>query len=279
MSEGTLADLSWLVIDVLLPFYLFYTTSQNASIEALGQAPVVLLAGVFIPFRSLLVAPLLYKPLRVPETRRSVFSFCILLANTAFLGIPICEALFGSTGAFYAVIYDFGLTVVGFSIGLWLLSGGKFGDWKSMIINPLVVSVLLGLIVSTTGIAFPAWLTKPLSTVGQATLPIALLVAGAQIGNLRFKKSEISRDMSAVIALRLVIVPLVMLGFFLISGSLDLSKNVIVMEAAMPVAVSTTIMAKRFDADARFTASATLFSTVLSMLSLPLLAILVLSLQ
>ena len=211
MSEGTLADLSWLVIDVLLPFYLFYTTSQNASIEALGQAPIVLLAGVFIPFLSLLVAPLLYKPLRVPETRRSVFSFCILLANTAFLGIPICEALFGSTGAFYAVIYDFGLTVVGFSIGLWLLSGGKFGDWKSMIINPLVVSVLLGLIVSTTGIAFPAWLTKPLSTVGQATLPIALLVAGAQIGNLRFKKSEISRDMSAVIALRLVIVPLVML--------------------------------------------------------------------
>ncbi|MEM5776723.1 MAG: AEC family transporter, partial [Anaerolineaceae bacterium] len=228
MGEGTLADLSWLVIDVLLPFYLFYTTSQNASIEALGQAPIVLLAGVFIPFLSLLIAPLLYKPLRVPEKRQSVFSFCILLANTAFLGIPICEALFGPTGAFYAVIYDFGLTVVGFSLGLWLLSGGKFADWKSMLINPLVISVLLGLVVSTTGISFPLWLTKPLSTVGQATLPIALLVAGAQIGNLRFKTSEINPDMGAVIALRLIIVPLVMLGFFLISGSLDLSKNVIV---------------------------------------------------
>ena len=279
MGEDTLADLSWLVIDVLLPFYLFYTTSRNASIEALGQAPIVLVAGIFIPLISLLIAPLLYKPLRVPEKRKSVFSFCLLLANTAFLGIPICEALFGPTAAFYAVIYDFGLTIVGFSLGVWLLSGGKAGDWKSMLLNPLVIGVLLGLIVATTGVEFPSWLTNPLSTVGQATLPIALLVAGAQIGNLRFQKSALTRDLAGVVVLRLVLVPLLMPGIFLISGPLNLSENVIVMEAGMPVAVSTTIMAKRYQADAQFTASATLFSTLLSMITLPLLAILVLSFQ
>jgi len=104
-------------------------------------------------------------------------------------------------------------------------------------------------------------------------------VAGAQIGNLRFKREELNLEMGIVILMRLAVVPLALLGIFLLGGALDLSRNVIVMEAAMPVAVSTTIIAKRYHADARFTASATLFSTILSMITLPLMAILILALQ
>ncbi len=279
MSEDTLSDLSKLVIDVLLPFYLFFTTATNASIEALKHAPLVLLAGVFIPLVSLLIAPLFYKPLRVPETRQNVFGFCIMFANTAFLGIPICEALFGGSGAFFAVIYDFGLTIMGFTFGVWLISGGKIDNWKALIFNPLLISVGLGLIVSTTSFEFPIWLMNPLSTVGQATLPIALLVAGAQIGNLRFRQSPFSSDMIAVIIFRLLIIPLIVLGGFLLSGKLDLTSNVIILEAAMPVAVSTTILAKRYQADAQFTATATLLTTLLSILTLPIFALLVFALQ
>lgn len=278
MGDETLSDLSKLVIDILLPFYLFFTTASYASIEALGKAPRVLLAGLFVPFISFLLVPLLYKPLRVPEARQSAFNFSILLANTAFLGIPICEALFGPSGAFYAVIYDFAMTLIGFTFGIWLLTGGKSADWRSMLLNPLLISVVIGLIVSTTGFRFPLWLMQPLSTVGQATLPIALLVAGAQIGSLRYRKSALQPDLLAVIALRLVIIPLIIVGVFLLIGEFDLANNVIIMEAAMPVAVSTSIMAKRYQADAQFAASATLFSTLLSMITLPLLAWLVLSL-
>ncbi len=277
MGEDTLSDLSKLVIDILLPFYLFYTTANNASIEALKQTPLVFLAGVFIPLISLLIAPLIYKPLRIPEVKQNVFGFCVMLANTAFLGIPICEALFGSSGAFYAVIYDFGLTMIGFTFGVWLLSGGKIGNWQSLILNPLLISVVLGLIVSTSGFEFPVWLMRPLSTVGQATLPIALLVAGAQIGNLHFRKSPFSPDILAVIFLRLLVIPLMVMGIFMLSGKLDLTANVIIMEAAMPVAVSTTILAKRYQADAQFTATATLLTTLLSMITLPIFALLIFS--
>lgn len=279
MGEKTLSDLSALVIDVLLPFYMFYTTSQNASLEALGQAPIVLLAGIFVPFISALVAPILYKPLRVPENRQSVFSFCIMYANTAFLGIPVCESLFGPTGAFYAVIYDFGLTIVGFSLGIWLLSGGKTNNWKNLLLNPLLISVIAGLIVALFGIEFPLWLSKPFSAVGQATLPVALLVAGAQIGNISFQKSSISRDLIGIAGLRLAIIPLLMLAIFSLGGSIDIPEGVIILEAAMPLAVSSTIMVTRYQGDAQFAATGTLITTVLSMLTLPLMTGLILLLQ
>jgi predicted permease len=272
MGEETLTDLSKLVIDILLPFYLFFTTANNASLDALVKAPKLLIAGLVIPAFGLLIAALVSKPLRLPEKRQTIFTFSILLANTAFLGIPICEALFGPNGAFYAVIYDFGLTIMAFTIGIWLLSGGKFGDWRSMLFNPLLISVVVGLIVSTTRFEFPIWLMNPLSTIGQATLPIALLVAGAQIGNLRFRKSPWQPDLLVVIFLRLVTIPALVLGVFFLTRNLDLGSSVIIMEAAMPVAVSASIMAKRYQADAQFAASATLFSTLLSIITLPLLA-------
>jgi predicted permease len=272
MGEKTLTDLSKLVIDILLPFYLFFTTANNASIDALVKAPKLLVAGLVVPPISLLIAPLVYKPLRLTEKRQNIFTFLILLANTAFLGIPICEALFGPSGAFYAVIYDFGLTIIVFTFGIWLLSGGKFGDWRSMLFNPLLISVLVGLIVSTTRFEFPIWLMSPLSTIGQATLPIALLVAGAQIGNIRFRKSPWQPDLLAVIVLRLIVIPALVLVVFLLTRNFDLTSSVIIMESAMPVAVSASIMANRYQADAQFAASATLFSTLLSIITLPLLA-------
>jgi predicted permease len=275
LGEETLSDLSKLVIDILLPFYLFVTTAKNATLDALGQAPLVLIAGLAIPVLSLIIAPVIYKPLRVPLTRQNVFSFSLMLANTAFLGIPVCEALFGPTGAFYAVIYDFGLTMIAFTFGIWLLSGGKRADWKSLVMNPLLLSVVLGLIVSAVGIQFPTWISQPVSLVGQATLPIALLVAGAQIGNIRFRKSTWNIDLIGLISLRLLIIPMLVFGVFLLSGKHNLTENVIIMEAAMPVAVSTTILAKRYEADAQFTATATLFSTLISILTLPLLALLI----
>ena len=274
LGEKSLTDLSKLVIDVLLPFYMFYTTARTASIDALLQAPIVLIAGFLIPLSGLLAAPLFFKPLRVGQNRKDVFRFSLMLANTGFLGFPICEALFGTTGAFYAVIYDFGLTMIGFTFGIWLLNGGRFSNWKTLMFNPLLISVLLGLLASLTSFQFPPWMMKPLAAIGQGTLPIALLVAGAQIGNIRFNKDAFQLDLVGVIVLRLIATPAFVYVLLLLIGDIGLSEKVIIMQAAMPVAVATTIMAKRYQNDADFTASATLFSTLFSMITLPLLALL-----
>ena len=276
MSKETLSDLSKLVIDVLLPFYLFANTATNASIEAMKKAPVLILAGMIIPLLSSVLLPLLYKPLKVSEGHQPVFNFAVLAANTAFLGIPICEALFGSLGAFYAVLYDFGITIIMFTLGVWLLSGGKSGSLKSLLVNPLIIAVLIGLVWAAFGWDFPVWLEKPFNTVGAATLPIALLVTGAQVGNIQFKKKGLQPDLIATVLLRLFIVPGLLVLLFSMFKFNSTTASVIILEAAMPVAVSTTIMAKTYGADGDFAASITLWTTLISLFTLPLITLLLL---
>jgi predicted permease len=187
LGEETLSDISRLVIDILVPLYLFFNTARSATLEAISEAPTLVIAGLLIPFLSFLIAYLFQKPLKISEKQQPVFGFSLMLANTAFLGFPICEALLGTNGVFYAVLYDFGMTIIGFTLGIWLLSGGRLGEWKKLLFNPLILSVIGGLVWALTGINFPDWLVLPFSTLGEATLPIALLIAGAQVGNIRFK--------------------------------------------------------------------------------------------
>lgn len=273
LREETLTDMSRLVIDILIPFYLFFNTARSATLDAISEAPTLVIAGLLIPFLSLLIAYLFHKPLKISEKQQPVFGFSLMFANTAFLGFPICEALLGSTGVFYAVLYDFGLTIISFTLGIWLLSGGRLDEWKKLLLNPLILSVIAGLVWALTGINFPDWLVLPFSSVGKATLPIALLIAGAQVGNIRFKKGSWTPSISWVIALRLAIIPLVFIGLFHLLGWNDTSSKVIILQTAMPVAVSTTILAKRYQADADFTATVTLWTTLGAMISLPLIAL------
>ena len=274
LSEQTLAQLSGLVVEILLPFYLFFTTATSATPEALSRAPVVIGTGVAVSLLSYLLATLALKPAAVSATQRSAFRFSIMASNTAFLGIPICAALFGPLGAVYAVLFDFGATLVAMTFGIWELNGGRLDRWRPIVFNPLIWGIVAGLGWAVLGWAFPAWLAEPLEKLGGTTLPMALLVGGAQIGAVRAPGAGRRRQLGGLVAIRLMVAPLLVAGVLAAVGGHDLVARVIVIEAAMPTGLATAIMAKTYGADAEFAASGLLWSTLMSLISLPLVAVL-----
>jgi predicted permease len=274
LSEQTVTQLSGLVVEILLPCYLFFTTATSASLESLGIAPLLVAMGIVVPFVSYALATLALRLSGVAEMQRSAFRFTIAVANTAFLGIPICEALFGSIGVVYAVLYDFGTTLFTLTFGIWELSKGRLGNWRPLLFNPLILAVLAGLAWSLGGWPFPEWLAAPFETLGNAALPFALLVGGAQVGNIRAQGSRWRRQLFGLTLTRLIFVPLIVGSVLTIIGWRNLVGNVIIIEAAMPVGLTTAIMAKNYGGDAEFAASALMWSTVVAIISLPLIAIL-----
>lgn len=269
-----MTQLSGLVVEILLPCYLFFTTATSATLESLGVAPILVAMGIVVPLGNYALATLAFSPSGVAEGQRSAFRFSITVANTAFLGIPVCEALFGPIGAVYAVLYDFGTTLVALTLGIWELNGGRAGNWRPLLFNPLIWGVLVGLAWSLGGWSFPKWLAAPLETLGDATLPFALLVGGAQVGNIRSKASRWRRQLVGLTVTRLMVAPLIIGGLLTMIGWRNLLGNVIIIEAAMPVGLTTAIMAKSYGADAEFAASAILWSTMAAIISLPMVAIL-----
>ena len=272
LDDRTLVQLSGLVVEILLPFYLFYTTATSTTPESFGIAPALIAMGVVVPLGNYALATLALKPSGVAAEQKSAFRFSITVANTAFLGIPICAALFGPIGAVYAVLYDFGTTLVALTLGIWELNGGRLTRWRPLVFNPLIWSVVAGLVWAVAGWPFPVWLGRPLSMVGDATLPLALLVGGAQIGNIRATGSTWRRQLVGLVSTRLIVAPLVVGGILTMLGWGNLFAKLVVIQAAMPVGLTTAIFAKTYGADARFAASAILWSTLAAVISLPLIA-------
>ena len=273
LDDRTLVQLSGLVVEILLPFYLFFTIATSTTPESFSIAPALIAMGIVVPLGHYALATLALKPAGVAAAQRPAFRFSIMVANTAFLGIPICEALFGPIGAVYAVLFDFGTTLVAMTLGVWELNGGRFAHWRPLVFNPLIWGVVAGLGWSVGGWPFPAWLSSPLSMLGGATLPLALLVGGAQIGNIRAVGGMWRRQLFGLLTTRLIIAPLVVGSILAVFGGNDLFTKLIILQAAMPVGLTSTIFAKNYGADARFAASATLWSTLAAVISLPLIAI------
>lgn len=270
LDSQTLGQLSALVVDVLLPCYLFFTTAATSILESLRSAPLLILMGILVPLFSYGLATVVLRPSGVAAEQQSAFRFSIMVANTAFLGIPVCHALFGATGAVHAVLYDFGTTLVALSLGILELGGGDTRGWRRLVFNPLIASVLLGLAWACTGWALPTWVNRPLSALGSAALPLALLLTGAQVSNMRLFRPRWQRPLVGVMAARLVLAPLVVGLVFKSVGWDSLSAFVVVVQSAMPVGLTTAIMAERYGADSQFSASAIACSTLLSVVSLPL---------
>lgn len=273
-SQETLSQLSNLVVSVVMPLYIFYATATNTTLTLLYKAPIIILIGAAVPFLIFITAPLFGKLLKVPEAQQPVFSFSMMFSNTAFLGIPICGILFGSEGAFYAVMYNFGLTLIIYSFGIWSLTGGDRKSFLNVFKNSLIWSMLVGILFVVLKIEMPIWISQPLSTIGDATLPIALLVAGAQIGNVRLEKNEYTPQVIFVTLSRLIIMPGILLLVFYGLHWSNMEHQVMILQTAMPVGIASTILANRYHADGQFTAIVTLWSTLLALITLPLIAFL-----
>ncbi len=257
-----------------MPFYIFYTTATNTTLQLLNKAPLLILIGAIVPFVTFLLAPIFIKLLKVQPPQQPSFAFCLMYANTGFLGIPICSLLFGSEGAFYAVMYNFGTTLIILSFGVWTLSGGGKNTLRNLLVNPLIWSMLAGILIAISGIHLPEWVLNPLTTIGNSTLPIALLVAGAQIGNIPLEKNGYTPMVIFVTFSRLMLLPGILLLVFFLLGWHDTDHQVMVLQAAMPVGIASTILANRYQADGHFAAIATVWTTLLALISLPLIAFL-----
>jgi predicted permease len=198
----------------------------------------------------------------------------MIFTNTLFIALPICGMLFGSTGVLYAVMYAFGNDLVIMTLGIWELKGGRFSDWRSLFINPLFISLIGGLIWALLELPFPNFIHAPFELIGSTTLPLALLVGGAKVASIERYEVKYWRQIAGLTVTRLIIAPLFVGFVFYLIDWHDIMAKVVIIEAAMPVGMTASIMAKAYDSDASFAASATLWSTIAAMITSPLIVFL-----
>lgn len=244
------------------------TNTELAPGDLLDILGLALLLVALMSFVGFGVARLL----KLDRRTESAFVMTVVLLNAGNYGIPLNEFAFGVPGADRAMVYYISTALVGNTYGVFLASRGT-ASFRDSIMNvfklPVIYCLAIGLVLNFTGTALPVPLERSSYLLGSAAVPAMLTLLGMQLGRASLK-GKIAPVLASA-GLRLLIGPLVALGLTVALGISGLTRDVLLIESAMPTAVIASVLAIQFDADGDFVAAAILFSTIASVVTLSVL--------
>jgi predicted permease len=272
--------LSKVIFNISLPLMLFTNFLKlDATPRLLSNSFVVLAISGIVVFLMLFIGWVLTKIFAIKGSEAAVFKAHSMFGNTIFLGFPLITALFGSEGLLYASMYQLISSLIMWTVGVVVLSHGNGNSLKksvARVINPNTIATVTGLIFFIFSIKLPSVIVKPFSELGAANTWLSMLYIGAMltfasVGGLLGKKSLYIISFS-----RLVFVPSLLIALFVLAGAVaglspdKLVTSVIILEASMPCMATVVIMAKEFGSDDHLAVGNVFVSTLLSILTLPL---------
>ncbi|HOS44261.1 MAG TPA: AEC family transporter [Armatimonadota bacterium] len=292
LTAETTSTLSRLVVDLTIPALVFTQMLRTVDGPALRTNWYVPLLGAGIIAVSLAVA-LPFASLFTPRASRPTFLFLIAVANWIYLPLPIVEALYGAEGVRAVLLMNVGAQLVLWTLGVWTLRGGKpdLESLKNLALNPGLIATAVGIALALLVPNTASWFTSDgaksanpvlmaMLMVGSLTIPLSLLVTGAQLGGLDLSDHRPSPALNGVVLLRLLLAPAVVIGLVWLAGMLGLAlptvpRMVTYLIASMPVAISCSIFTERFGGDTPLAARAIFLTTLLSIATVPAIFFLV----
>ena len=268
--SSIVVNLTWpcLVIDAMQIPFDSQVMTDSARITVVTLIIFAVLAIASIP---------LVKMLRVSKTKQYLIMFMFLFGNTGFIGLPVIKPLYGSDALFYAAIVEVINDILLFTVGIMLIqlsAGAKLRMDPKQIISPGLIGVFIGLILFLLNIRLPDVIAQPIAMVGDATTPLTMFVIGGQLAALRFRDIACDWKVYGVIFMRLLVIPLIALGIVrLCMGEFTLLEKVIVISFAMPAAAASAIFSKQYKGEEAFATKSVLMTTVCSILTIPVFAI------
>lgn len=206
---------------------------------------------------------------------RGAVGFALMFGNVGFIGYPIVGAIFGHEAVFYAAILNVINTLSVFTAGVMLVNGERqrMAFQSKILVSTPMISAYLAILIVALGIDnIPSVISQPITMIGGITVPGALLIIGSSMSRLSWRMMLGSGVVYVTTAFRLLILPLLLYVIFRAMGFDSLVVNINTLVIAMPVATYGTILCLRYGRDTALITEITFISTLLSVLTIPLVA-------
>ena len=275
-KKESLEDIAKLLINYGVPALIFSAFVLEFNSDMLLTMSTVLLFAVGTALVGYGVSFLVIKIGKIDKKMRPEFLFASVFGNTGFIGIPVCLAIFGREGALLAAVFDFGITFMIFTLGLFVLLGGKgsgiLGSLRNLI-NPPIIACIVGLIFALANIPVPSLAMTGINMLAAMTAPLAMLFIGGMLSNMKKGEYQV-KPLVALVLTKLILIPLVMVGFINLFGVTGVMAGVILLQAATPTMTMAPVLYQRYIGDAAFSTSAVFTTVLLSIITIPLIMLL-----
>jgi predicted permease len=211
-------------------------------------------------------------PLRLDRTTFSSFLLVSMFSNSGNYALPVVLFAFGKEGLAFASVYFVTSAILIYTAGILVAASGH-GSVRTALARlfrvPAVYAVTAAVIVLATGVSVPVAVMRPIRLLSDAAIPVMLLVLGMQLERATTPKHPIA--VAAAVMLSLVVAPVIAFGLTAVLGLAGVARQAAIIEASMPAAVITTVLALEFDLDAGFATNVVFFTTLLSPITLVVL--------
>jgi predicted permease len=212
-----------------------------------------------------LIGWLITRPLRLGRAMTSAFLIVVMFSNSGNYGLSVNSFAFGQAALARATIYFVTSTVLMYTMGVFLASSGQSNARTALtgvFKVPAVYGVIAAAVVMVTNTQLPPPVMRPIKLLSDAALPMMMMVLGMQLERAARPQRPLLVGLATV--LTLVVTPL--LGFALVQaiGLSGTARQAAMLEASMPAAVVTTILALEYEIVPSFVTGVVFVSTLLS---------------
>ena len=267
LSEQGTKELGAILLRIIIPCVIvksYIVPYSRERLLELGLSAGLALLG-FIA--AMLIAYAVY------GKRRRIENFAAAFCNAGFIGIPLAQAAIGEDGVFYVAASVALLNLFQWTYGVYIMTDRRDAiRAKTIATNPVVIAIVVGVVLFVGRIPVPEILTSTLGYIAGMNTPVAMILMGTYLARVSWRELLDRRAYSCVL-LRLVVIPAVVLVLFWL---LPVSNTAVVMAvflaAATPVGANICVFAQQYNSDYPFSVVTVCLSTVLSVVTVPLLS-------
>ena len=263
--QGT-KDLGAILLRIIIPCVIvksYITTySRERLLELALSAGLALVAFIL----AMGIAYLVY------GKRRRIENFASAFCNAGFIGIPLAQAVIGDEGVFYMAASVALLNLFQWTYGVYIMTDRRDSiSAKTIAKNPVVIAIVIGIALFLSRLPVPGIVTSTLGYIAGMNTPVAMILMGTYMAKLPWRKLLDKRAYGCVL-LGLVVIPAAVLAVF---WALPISNQNVALAAylaaATPVGANICVFAQQYDCDYEFSVVTVCLSTVLSIVTVPLM--------
>ncbi len=273
INEKGTRQMTDILLMLVTPCVLINAYQKEFSTELVKGLILSAFLALAVHIIGIVISTLVFKKEESLKYRVSIFSS--VYSNCGFMAIPLLSAAQGTEGVFYGSAYLAVFTILYWTHGICMYAGSiKEISIKRILTNPGIIGTVIAILLFVTGTRLPGVLNESVKYLAGMNTPLAMIVMGAYLTRVDFKKALKNGSIYAVTALRLLIIPAAAVLLMYVFNVEPVIARSVLISSACPTAAVSALLATKYNLDAGYAAETVSVSTVISIATIPLILLL-----
>ncbi|MCD8390549.1 MAG: AEC family transporter [Firmicutes bacterium] len=265
-NKSSIKRLTDFMLYIVTPAVIINSFNRKLDMDMLKGLCVVFVAAIGIHLINILISRIFIHD--KSEAREKVLRMSVIFSNCGYMSFPLQEAIFGSDGVFYGAAFVAVFNIVLWTYGEQTMKGGGISI-KKAILNPGIIGTVIGLVIFFASVPLPNVISSPISSLAALNTPVAMVIVGFHLASAKLNVK--GANVWLTLAVRHIVSPLILVFAMIALGFRSEPTVVCAVAASAPIAAAVTMFSNKYNADTPLAASMTSISTLLSIVTMPVI--------